>query len=184
MPNNYYGYQYDTNPRKLNVNYDKPKKKKTATTKKNQNKKQVSKAKPKTNKQKIQEAKAQKKADFKIKFSIGYKTVIIFAIIFGVLFREAQINEKFSKIQSLKSSITTLQKENDQLEINIQNSINTNRIEQKAKEILGMQKLTSRQIVYINLPKKDYVEHRTEEVIIEEEKSWFETFLENITKRI
>ena len=32
-----------------------------------------------------------------------------------------------------------------------------------------MQKLSSKQTVYINLPKKDYVEQRTEEVIIEEE---------------
>ena len=37
-----------------------------------------------------------------------------------------------------------------------------------AKELLGMQRLTNKQTVYISIPKKDYVEHRAEEVIIEE----------------
>ena len=43
-----------------------------------------------------------------------------------------------------------------------------------------MQKLSSKQTVYINLPKKDYVEQRTEEVIIEEEKNIFETIKSTI----
>ena len=41
-----------------------------------------------------------------------------------------------------------------------------------------MQKLSSKQTVYINLPKEDYVEQRTEEVIIEEEKGVLETIKE------
>ena len=48
--------------------------------------------------------------------------------------------------------------------------MNLNNIEQAAKSLLGMQKLSSKQTVYINLPKEDYVEQRTEEVIIEEPK--------------
>lgn len=43
-----------------------------------------------------------------------------------------------------------------------------------------MQKLTSKQTVYISLPKEDYVEHSTEEVIITEEKSWFDSLIDNI----
>lgn len=43
-----------------------------------------------------------------------------------------------------------------------------------------MQKISPKQIVYINLPKKDYVEPKTEEVIIEEEKSFFDNLLEKI----
>lgn len=189
---NGYGYQYDTNPRKLDTNYSKPKKKTTNNKKKNvsKQKKQINQNanknnnKPTENKKTKNEIKKEKLMDFKIKFSIGCKTVLIFAAFFFVLFREAQINELFSDIQKLKSDITTCQKENDQIEISIQNSINANHIEQSAKELLGMQKLTSKQTVYISLPKEDYVEHNTEEVIIGEEKNWFESLVDNIKNSI
>lgn len=188
MANNY-GYQYDTNPRKLDINYSKPKKKKMSNQKKKSTTSQ-SKATPKTvkkannkvneNKKSKKEIQKEKLINFRIKFAIGCKTVLIFAAFFFILFREAQISELFSNIQKLKTSVTTIQKENDQLEINIQNSINANNIEQAAKELLGMQKLTSKQTVYISLPKEDYVEHSTEEVIITEEKSWFDSLIDNI----
>ena len=196
MANNY-GYQYDTSPRKLDTNYSKPKKKKVSSKKKSSTtakskttKKSTQKVSTKTvakndnkqneNKKSKNEIRQEKLKNFRIKFSIGCKTVLIFAAFFFILFREAQINELFSNIQKLKTEITTIQKENDQLEINIQNSINANNIEQAAKELLGMQKLTSKQTVYISLPKEDYVEHSTEEVIIGEEKTWFESFVDNI----
>lgn len=196
MANNY-GYQYDTSPRKLDTNYSKPKKKKVSSKKKSSTtvkskttKKSTQKTTPKTvvkndnkqneNKKSKKEIRQEKLKNFRIKFSIGCKTVLIFAAFFFILFREAQINELFSNIQKLKTEITTIQKENDQLEINIQNGINANHIEQAAKELLGMQKLTSKQTVYISLPKEDYVEHSTEEVIIGEEKTWFESFVDNI----
>lgn len=193
MANNY-SYQYDTSPRKLYTDYSKPKKKnvsskkkKSVTVKDKKAKKVAPKQPAKTVKrndnqsnEKKNELKKEKLTNLKIKFSIGCKTVLIFAAFFFILFREAQINELFSNIQKLKTSITTIQKENDQLEINIQNSINANNIEQAAKELLGMQKLTSKQTVYISLPKEDYVEHSTEEVIIGEEKNWFESFINNI----
>lgn len=104
----------------------------------------------------------------------------MFAIVFLILFRNSQISESFSKIQSLKSQITTAQKEKDQVEINIQNSMNSNNLEQKAKELLGMQKLTNKQIVYITIPKKDYVENKAEEIVIEEEKNIFESIIDKI----
>jgi len=46
-----------------------------------------------------------------------------------------------------------------------------------------MQKLTNKQTVYITLPKKDYVEPATEEVIKETEKNWFEKFIDKIFNR-
>lgn len=190
MANNY-SYQYGTNPRKIESDYSKSKKKNVSNKKKKniaaKPKKTVPKQVKKTVKkndnkstEKKNEIKKEKLNNFKIKFSIGCKTVLIFATFFFIIFREAQINELFSNIQKLKTSITTTQKENDQLEINIQNSINANNIEQAAKELLGMQKLTSKQTVYISLPKEDYVEHSTEEVIIGEEKNWFESFIDSI----
>ena len=92
-----------------------------------------------------------------------------------------RLSESITQIQKLKAKITELQKENDQLSINIQNNINLNNIEQAAKELLGMQKLSNRQTLYINLPKTDYIEPRTEMVIIEEAKP---SFIESIIQKI
>lgn len=175
-----YEYQYDTNPKKLKPEYTKkePTKKKTTQTKKQTTNKKEPVKKKSTKKSKKEEQKAKKLLTLKTKFSIFIKCALLFAIIFFILFRNAQINESFSKIQSLKTSITTIQKENDQIEINIQNSMNSNNLEQKAKDLLGMQKLTNKQIVYISIPKKDYVEYNAEEIIIEEEKGFFESIID------
>jgi len=43
-----------------------------------------------------------------------------------------------------------------------------------AKEKLGMQKLTNRQTVYINLPKKDYVEPASEKIVKNNNENWFQ----------
>lgn len=174
-----YAYQYETSPRKLKPEYSRPTKtipKKKTTAKKSTTTKKVT----KTVVKKKEQPKRDAKTDSKIKFSIFKKSVLLFALLFLILFRNAQISGAFSEIQNLKAEKTTIQKENDQLEISIQNSINLNNIEQAAKSLLGMQKLSSKQTVYINLPKEDYVEQRTEEVIIEEEKGVLETIKEKI----
>lgn len=182
-----YEYQYDTNPRKLKPEYTRtkkasPRRKTTQTQKKQVQKKntQTAKKKPVAKKSQKEELKAQKILATKTKVSIFVKCALLFAVIFLVLFRNSQISESFAKIQGLKTAITTIQKENDQIEINIQNSMNSNNLEQKAKDLLGMQKLTNKQIVYINIPKKDYVEYKAEEIIIEEEKGFFENIIDKI----
>ena len=86
-------------------------------------------------------------------------------------------------MQDKKKELATLQKENEQLEINIENSLNLSNIEKEAKEKLGMDKLTNKQTVYISLPKKDYVESATEKVIIEEDKNWFEKIIDWIFQK-
>ena len=84
-------------------------------------------------------------------------------------YRNSQINEAFTANQKLERQISEVQKENEQLEVNIQNSLNLSQIEQEAKVRLGMQKLNSRQTVYVQLPKKDYVEAASEQVVIQNE---------------
>ena len=100
-----------------------------------------------------------------------------------ISYRNSVINESFTKVQSLKTELAALQKENEQLEVSIENSLNLNNIEQAAKEKLGMQKLGSKQTHYITLPKKDYVEVASEEVILDEEVSWFDKILNKIFNR-
>ena len=81
--------------------------------------------------------------------------VAIFAVLLTISYRNSQINEKFSEIQSLKQELAMVKKENEQTKVNIENSLNLNNIEQVAKEKLGMKKLANTQTVYIELPKKD-----------------------------
>lgn len=182
MASRQYSYQYETSPRKIKPDYNKPRKNNTPynkpkRTNSNANKKQKSKN---ISNKKQEEIKAKNKLNVKTKFSIFIKCVIFFVILFFIIFRNSKISESFSQIQSLKSTITEIQKENDQLEISIQNSVNLNTIEQAAKELLGMQKISNKQTVYISLSKKDYVEPRTEEVIIEEKTSFWDNLLEKI----
>ncbi len=173
-----YGYQYDTNPRKIKPDYSKPKRNNTQSKK--STKKTVSKGKARSNSKQLKQ-KEEKKMQAKAKFSIFVKCILLFAILFFVIFRNSQISESFSQIQNLKTTISDIKKENNQLEINIQNSINLSNIEEQARNLLGMQKLNNKQIEYISLPKKDYTEPRTEEVIIDDEKSIIDIIIEKIT---
>ena len=156
-------YQYETSPRKLKPEYD------YNRTRKVENKKN---SKKKTGKQ--IRVKQDKKAKTIIWVAIG------FIILLVISYRNTLINERFAEIKQLKTDLASITKENEQLEVNIENSINLNNIEKEAKERLGMQKLTSKQTSYISLPKKDYVESASEKILIEEEKNWFEILLEKI----
>lgn len=176
MSGRQYAYQYDTNPRKIKPNYNEPKRNVPQYHKPKQKKKNIVKNKKVTSNAKNSQSKEIAKA----KFFIFLKCVILFSILFCIIFRNSQISESFSQIQGLKNRIATIQKENDQLEINIQNSTNLQSIEQAAKEKLGMQKLTNKQTVQISLPKKDYTEPRTETVILEQESTWFSKIIEKI----
>ena len=46
-----------------------------------------------------------------------------------------------------------------------------------------MQQLTYKQSIYVTLPKKDYVEAPFEEVVVKEEKNWFEELIDKILKK-
>lgn len=100
-----------------------------------------------------------------------------FIILFAISYRNSVINEKFSEIKTLKANLAGIEKENEQLKVNIENNLNLKSIEQSAKEVLGMQKLNNSQKVYINLPKEDYVEPATEEIIKEDSLNWFQKII-------
>lgn len=164
MPNyRFSGYQYETSPRKLEPEYEPPKdpyaKKKSSTLKKKKE-------------NKVQ--KRQLKSHVKAVMYIG----IVFAVLFIIGYRNSFINESFSKNEKLKSTLAVIQKENEQLQVSIENSLNLSNIEKMAKEKLGMQKLDNSQKVYISLPKKDYVEPAVEEVKIEDaEVNWLQKII-------
>ena len=160
-------YQYTTNPRKLEPEY-KPNKQKR--------KLKVVEDVPR---QKVKISKEERKKQMKITLFV----IAIFGILLTISYRNSQINEKFTEMQSLKQELSSLQKENEQTKVNIQNGLNLNNIEKLAKEKLGMQKLTNKQTVYVSLPKKDYVESASEEVVIENNKNWFEKIIDKILNK-
>ena len=177
MPGRQYSYQYETSPRKIKPDYSKPKRntsqynKAKVKTKAKPKVKQPEKKVIKNTVKKQEDVKAKNRLIAKTKVAVFFKCALLFLIVFFMIFMNTRLRESISQIQKLKAQITEIQKENDQLEINIQNNINLNNIEQAAKELLGMQKLSSKQTFYISLPKKDFVEPRTEKIIFEEETS-------------
>ena len=73
--------------------------------------------------------------------------------------------------------MAVIQKENKQLEISLEGSLNLNNIEKIATEQLGMQKQTSNQTIYTELDKQDYIEVSAEETQ-KEKKGIFKKILE------
>ncbi|MBR0351213.1 MAG: cell division protein FtsL [Clostridia bacterium] len=153
------GYQFETSPRKLEPSYNPRKRNRMHIVKE---------AQPSNKKHSL---------DNKKKVKLTLAIVGVFAVLLTISYRNSLINEKFNKVQSQKRQLSMIQKENEQLKVNIENSLNNNYIEQQAKERLGMKKLTNKQTVYITLPKKDYVESPAERVSIDEDdsKNWIES---------
>lgn len=159
-------YEFTTSPRKVQPEI-KPRK---------QSKKRELKIVEDLPRQKIEVSAEQKKKQLKLTFIV----IAIFAVLLTISYRNSQINEQFSKVQAMKKELSSLEKENEQLKVSIENGLNMNTIEKLAKENLGMQKLTNRQTQYISLPKKDYVEPASEEVVVKETQNWFEKILNKI----
>lgn len=165
-------YQYETSPRKLQPEY-KPNKKKV----KPYNEEKVT-TRKKVNKN------IKKKAKLNTKSQVTLYVIIGFLALFAVCYRNSQITESFNEKEKLKKELSSIQKENEQLKVNIENSLNLKNIEQMAKEKLGMQKLENSQKVYVNLPKKDYIESATEEVIVQEELNIWQKIWKGLTNSI
>lgn len=158
-------YQYGTSPRKVDPNYDRkrfPQKGKLEIVKE-------------LPKQQVKLSREQRKRQIKMTVTVAG----LFLLLLTISCRNSQIDKKFDQIQEQKKQLATLQKENEQLKVNIENSLNLYNIEKVAKEELGMQRLSNRQTVYVTLPKKDYVESASEKVEIEE-KSWWEKIVDKI----
>lgn len=161
----YQGYQYETSPKKLEPEYEprkNPYQKKKSSTKKITQK--------------------NKKKHLKPKAKLILYMMVSFFILFAISYQNSLITESFNKKETLKKDLSALEKENEQLKVNIEKSLNLNNVEQSAKEMLGMQKLDNSQKVYINLPKKDYIETNVEEVIIEEKTSFWQKLIQNLIK--
>ena len=77
---------------------------------------------------------------------------------FSVLCRGVMITDKASELDSLKKELSDVKAKNQELQMEIDKSLDLNRIEQLASEKLNMRRPEKYQIVYINLDRVDYVE--------------------------
>lgn len=151
-------YQYETSPRKLEPEYG------------NRNKKS----------RKVKNKTKVKQYNTKPLLYIG----IGFAMLFVISYRNSIINENYAKKESLKNQLSQVEKENEQLKVNIESSLNLNNVERRAREELGMQKLSNDQKVYIDLQKKDFVESSAEEINFKENKSLWDKIISSLTQVI
>lgn len=152
-------YQYETSPRKIEPRY-----KNTPNTKSNKKKLEVVKKQPNKKAAVSKKEQAQRRSQI-------CSVLVIFALLVAISYRNSLITEEFKAIQSLKSDLTNIEKENKQIEVSIEGSLNLTKIEKIASEQLGMQKQTVEQTIYTELPKEDYVEAAIEEQEIEQ--NWF-----------
>ena len=156
-------YQYETSPRKEEPIYRPSKKKKPNIR----------------TKEKPQEA-TKSKPSIKSKVKPVLYIIVGFAVLLAISYRNSKINEEFAVVKSMQKELAKIEKENEQLNISIQNDMNLAQVEKAAKEQLGMQKLTSKQTINLSLPKKDYVEPSSEEVVIEENENWIYSIINKI----
>ena len=163
-------YQYETSPRKLEPDY-------TRKPKQRPKRKQL-KVVEDMPRQQIKISKDQRKRQLRTTVTV----VGLFLLLLTISCRNSQIDKQFNQIQNQKKQLAALQKDNEQLKVSIENSINISNIEKVAKEELGMQKLTSKQTVYVTLPKKDYVETESEKVVKTETKTWWQNLADKILK--
>lgn len=146
MPYNRY-YQYETSPRKLKPEYEPIKK----TYPKKSNARRVNK----------RESEKKNKAFQK---KVMLYIALCFTALFIISYRYSLIDDTYAVLKDEKANLALLEKESAQLEANIESSLNLTKIEEEAKKQLGMQKLSTEQIVYVTLPKIDHVEASSETV--------------------
>ena len=151
---------YETSPRKLKPEYTPSK--------------EIKKKKSNTAKQANKSSKKNKSTAKKKKIKCVVWLMLAFAVLFAMSYQNSKINEEFSELKTSEKQLASIQKENEQLKAKIENSLNLSNVEQSAKEQLGMQKATTKQIRYVSLPKKDYVESATEKVVLKENKTWLQ----------
>ena len=113
-------YQYGTSPRKLEPRETKSRKSKKTNLR-------VVKDVPR---QQIRLSEEEKKKQKRLTITV----IVIFALLLTISYRNSQINESFSEVQNLKKELSAVEKENEQLKVNIENNLNLSVIKKQAKE--------------------------------------------------
>ena len=172
-------YQYGTSPRKYEPEY----RPRTTNKKITSNKVNVKKATKKSDARKrIEEQKIKKIQERKSKTLQVVVVLAIFGMLLALSYREITIMEMFNQKKDLENQLSTIQKENGQIEKSIreeESKLNWNDIKQTASEQLGMQIKTA---IPVDLQKSDNVETKNK-YIKEEEISIIEKIIAYFIKK-
>lgn len=165
-------YQYGTSPRKYEPEYM-PRTTKKSTRNRVDTRKlpQKSDAKKRIEKQRAKKVQQRKNKTLQI-----IVVLILFGMLLALSYREITIMEMFNQKKNLETQLSTIEKENGQIEKSIkeeESKLNWNEIKKTASEQLGMQIKTAEPV---DLEKTDNVETTTK-LIKKEETSFIEKII-------
>lgn len=113
-----------------------------------------------------------KQRDTRTKFFLFiFLGILLISMPMYIIFKSAESDELFKKVNRLKGQIEEQRKENEQLALNLQNQASLIKIEQDAKYKLGMQKIEPTKIIKVQTNEKDYIETESVSTIKDKEES-------------
>ena len=113
-----------------------------------------------------------KQKDVRTKFFLFvFLGILLISMPMYIIFKSAESDELFTKVNRLKGQIEEQRKENEQLALNLQNQASLVKIEQDAKYRLGMQKIEPTKIIKVQTNEKDYIETENVSIIRDKEES-------------
>ena len=113
-----------------------------------------------------------KQRDTRTKFFLFiFLGILLISMPMYIIFKSAESDELFKKVNRLKGQIEEQRKENEQLALNLQNQASLIKIEQDAKYKLGMQKIEPTKIIKVQTNEKDYIEIESGSTIKDKEES-------------
>ena len=113
-----------------------------------------------------------KQRDTRTKFFLFiFLGILLISMPMHIIFKSAESDELFKKVNRLKGQIEEQRKENEQLALNLQNQASLIKIEQDAKYKLGMQKIEPTKIIKVQTNEKDYIETESVSTIKDKEES-------------
>lgn len=113
-----------------------------------------------------------KQRDIRTKFFLFiFLGILLISMPMYIIFKSAESDELFKKVNRLKGQIEEQRKENEQLALNLQNQASLIKIEQDAKYKLGMQKIEPTKIIKVQTNEKDYIETESVSTIKDKEES-------------
>ena len=113
-----------------------------------------------------------KQKDVRTKFFLFvFLGILLISMPMYIIFKSAESDELFTKVNRLKGQIEEQRKENEELALNLQNQASLVKIEQDAKYRLGMQKIEPTKIIKVQTNEKDYIETESVSIIRDKEES-------------
>jgi len=129
---------------------------------------------------KVLKAKKIHKQNRKIKFRMILNTAFIFSLCFIIIYRYALVTELNYEIDKLGRQYEELLEEKTTLEFELEKGMNLAKIEEIARNKLGMVRPDKNQIVNVSVPKDDYTVAAAEEKTKSEAQGLFDALVYKI----